>query len=127
MADKVPEYVNHTWTQGVVTQCFASIKAELLGATWDSHRDRVRFEKNVIPMMDGVIAESLTHKLNDIFNQVAHHVATNGFENGVALGAKNAGSESRRTIVLRHDDRGRILETVTLPLTATEVPKSISK
>ena len=78
-------------------------------------------------MMDGVIAESLTHKLNDIFNQVAHHVATNGFENGVALGAKNAGSESRRTIVLRHDDRGRILETVTLPLTATEVPKSISK
>ena len=126
-ADKVPEYVTREWTEDVVTQCFAAIKSELLGAEWENYKDRVRFEKNVIPMIDGVLSECLTDKLHAVFNQVALHYSTNGFENGAALGANNSSSESRRTIVLRHDDRGRIVETVSLPLTATEVPKSISK
>ena len=126
MADSVQEYVTREWTDDVVNQCFAAIKAELLSAEWENYRDRVRFEKTVIPMLDGVIAECLTDRLHAVFNQAAHHYATNGYQNGAALSATNSNSESRRTVVLRHDDRGRILETVTMPVTATEIPKALT-
>ena len=127
MADSEQEYVTREWTDDVVTQCFAAIKAELLSAEWENYRDRVRFEKNFIPMLDNVLAECLVDKLHAVFNQAAHHYATNGYQNGAAISAKNSSSESRRTVVLRHDDRGRIIETVTMPASATEIPKAITK